>query len=261
VRLTSQGRDARDGWAPIGGVVEERWRERFGAPAVDALREHLAAIAARLPAGLPDCLPILGYGLFSRVPEQGGLGVVVDGATTEEAAGDRGAGLPLWALLSRVLLAFAAEFESQSPLSLAICVNVLRVLTESGVPRRDVPRLAGVSKESVAMAMGVLVKRGLAAEGPDPAGGRWRVARLTPRGTFALAACHELITDIEGAWHDRFGPEAVEGLRAALGRLPMRDLLAGTGPYPEGWRAGVRPPDVLPHYPMVLHRGGYPDGS
>ena len=22
-----------------------------------------------------------------------------------------------------------------------------------------------------------------------------------------------------------------------------------------------RPPRVLPHYPMVLHRGGYPDGS
>jgi hypothetical protein len=23
----------------------------------------------------------------------------------------------------------------------------------------------------------------------------------------------------------------------------------------------VRRPDVLPHFPMVLHRGGYPDGS
>jgi hypothetical protein len=23
----------------------------------------------------------------------------------------------------------------------------------------------------------------------------------------------------------------------------------------------ARRPDVLPHFPMVLHRGGYPDGS
>jgi hypothetical protein len=32
-------------------------------------------------------------------------------------------------------------------------------------------------------------------------------------------------------------------------------------PYPENWRDSVRPPITLPHYPMVLHRGGYPDGS
>jgi hypothetical protein len=42
-------------------------------------------------------------------------------------------------------------------------------------------------------------------------------------------------------------------------------------PYPDGWRA--HPPYLsqteampaqaaaLPHYPMVSHRGGYPDGS
>ncbi len=25
--------------------------------------------------------------------------------------------------------------------------------------------------------------------------------------------------------------------------------------------ADVRPPQTLPHFPMVLHRGGFPDGS
>jgi hypothetical protein len=111
------------------------------------------------------------------------------------------------------------------------------------------------------MARGILVKRRLVDEGRDPAGGRWRVARLTPRGALAQAAYYELVADIEDAWRDRFGRGAVDGLRAALERLPARDLLAGTEPYPEGWRAQVGPPDVLPHYPMVLHRGGYPDGS
>jgi hypothetical protein len=37
--------------------------------------------------------------------------------------------------------------------------------------------------------------------------------------------------------------------------------LAGLEPYPDNWRARVKPPLVLPHYPMTLHRGGYPDGA
>jgi hypothetical protein len=38
-------------------------------------------------------------------------------------------------------------------------------------------------------------------------------------------------------------------------------LFAGLAPYPDGWRAAVPSPVALPHHPMVLHRGGYPDGS
>jgi hypothetical protein len=38
-------------------------------------------------------------------------------------------------------------------------------------------------------------------------------------------------------------------------------LFRGLEPYPDGWRASVRKPNTLPHYPMVLHRGGFPDGS
>ena len=37
--------------------------------------------------------------------------------------------------------------------------------------------------------------------------------------------------------------------------------MRGLEPYPDNWRADVRPPQALPHYPMVLHRGGFPDGS
>ena len=118
----------------------------------------------------------------------------------------------MWALLSRVLLAFAAEFEGQSPVSLAICADVLRVLTERGARVRDIPQLAGVSRESVAMAMGVLVKRDLATE-RDSAGGRWRVAALTRRGAVAQAAYHENVADIEDAWRDRFGADTITGLR------------------------------------------------
>ncbi|HEX4830841.1 MAG TPA: SAM-dependent methyltransferase [Trebonia sp.] len=302
VRLTGPGRQARDGWAPVGAVVEDRWRERFGPDVVAGLRETLASIAAQLPASLPDCLPILGHGLSSRprgtAIAPAGHGALASGKPRAEGdalaapstaapstaaaslptppasptstdalaapaprlAGAAAAELPLWALLSRVLLAFAAQFEEQSPLALAACATVLRVLTEDGVRSRDVPALAGVSKEAVAMALGLLTTGGLAAEGSDPAGGRWRIARLTPRGARAQRASAELAAGIEDAWRARFGP-AVDGLRAALARLPLASLLAGAAPYPEGWRARVPAPATLPHFPMVLHRGGYPDGS
>ena len=61
-----------------------------------------------------------------------------------------------------------------------------------------------------------------------------------------------------------FTPGVTGALRASLeplaaGRPPV--LSGGLEPYPDNWRASVRRPATLPHFPMVLHRGGYPDGS
>jgi hypothetical protein len=35
----------------------------------------------------------------------------------------------------------------------------------------------------------------------------------------------------------------------------------GLEAYLDNWRAKVPKATTLPHFPMVLHRGGYPDGS
>ncbi len=43
---------------------------------------------------------------------------------------------------------------------------------------------------------------------------------------------------------------------------PLSDALqAGLVPPPDGWRAETAPIQVLPAFPLVLHRGGFPDGS
>lgn len=43
-----------------------------------------------------------------------------------------------------------------------------------------------------------------------------------------------------------------------LDRSPLAQLVKA----PEGcWRSWVRTAETLPHFPMILHRGGYPDGS
>jgi hypothetical protein len=102
---------------------------------------------------------------------------------------------------------------------------------------------------------------------PDPAASRGQVARVTPKGTSAQRAYHELARTIEQQWRGRFGDDTISALRQVLGSLAAGSdgrpppLFRGLEPYLDNWRARVGPPSVLPHYPMVLHRGGYPDGS
>ena len=62
-------------------------------------------------------------------------------------------------LLSQALLGFALVFERRSRLSLAISANVVRVLGQEPVRPAEITRLAGVSIESVRMAVGYLSKR------------------------------------------------------------------------------------------------------
>ncbi len=250
IRPTPAGRRAQEIWRPLFGEIEQRWRARFGDEAIGQLRGSLSMLNSRIGLDLPDCLPILIYGLVSRPP---------DPKLPARPKREEGP-LPLSSLLSRVLLAFAIEFERESPLSLAICANVLRVLAETGVRVRDLPMLSGVSKEAIHMAMGILQKASLAVIEPDPASPRVKIARLTPKGQAVKDAAADLIRLIEERWSSRFGAGAIDGLRHVLEGM-NGSLFLGLEPYPDGWRASVPKPATLPHFPMVLHRGGYPDGS
>lgn len=137
--------------------------------------------------------------------------------------------LPLSVLLSRVLLAFAIEFEGQSDLSLAISANIVRVLDEKGLRVRDLPLLTGVSKEAISMAMGILQKRRLALVEPDPAGSHAKVARLTPKGRAAQDAYRKLPGIIEERWQARFGKDSVCTLRDLTGADSRRARRAPDG--------------------------------
>jgi methyltransferase (TIGR00027 family) len=254
LRATAAGLRAREIWGPLPGLIEQRWRERLGADQLCRLRDPLTSMVSRLDPGLPDCLPILGAALRSHGP---------DPRLPPRPGGTAPEALPLSALLSRALLAFALEYEREADLALAVAANVLRVLGGEGTRLRELPALTGTSTESVRWALSILTRGGLAAEEPDPAASRGKVARLTPRGLDAHLY-HELTGTIERRWHDRFTSEVTGALRASLeplatGQPPV--LFGGLEPYPDNWRASVRRPATLPHFPMVLHRGGYPDGS
>jgi hypothetical protein len=271
LRATKNGMRAAAIWEPLTAVIEQRWRDRFGAADIDGLRAALQRLAGRLGPWLPDCLPILGYGLYSRGKGPGAdryrAAEVAAGEQGAEAAGSEAASaLALPWLLARVLLALAIAYERESKVSLAIAANLLRVLDERGVQVRSLPALSGVSKEGLAMAAGITGRGDLTRVGPDPAGARWKLARLTPRGRLVRDAYPDRLASLEARWVERFGADVMADLRESLERLvgpggPPSPLFAGLEPQPGNWRADVAPPETLPHFPMVLHRGGYPDGA
>ena len=67
VRATPKGMKARAIWGPLFDEIEGRWEERFGSRELEHLRESLWEVLKQIPYELPDCLPILGYALFSKV--------------------------------------------------------------------------------------------------------------------------------------------------------------------------------------------------
>lgn len=259
VRATARGRAVREMMRGLLPEIEERWRERFGGQAIRDLRSALIAVLRTVPGGLPDCMPILHYGLVCEGPKAK--------QRTEPAGESEIGNLALPILLARVLLAMALEFEQESPLSLAICANILRVIDVEGTLIYRIPEMSGVSKEAVAMAMGFLQKRGYARVMAQKPARRGRLVLLTAAGTRVQGDSPQQLAILEERWRARTGSDAVGSLRVALERLAGdgtpggSPLFQGVTPYPEGWRAKVPGAGTLPHFPMVLHRGGFPDGS
>ena len=266
VRPTAAGERAQHIWRPLRDEIERRWRNRFGTGQISALTGSLRAVARQTGLVLPPYLPVVGvypadHGTWLAAGRQAGRGV--------------GPGLP--ALLSHVLLAFAIDVERESPLTMVVGSGALRVLARDPVRVADLPARAGLSKEAISMALGLLERRGYAVVEPDPAASRGKVARLTTRGRWAQQEYQRLVSAVEQRWRDRFGAEHIGALTDALHGLfadagGQQRIAAGLVPYPGGWRAHppylsqtearlANPAAALPYYPMVSHRGGFPDGS
>jgi hypothetical protein len=241
VRATAGGRKALAAWRPLTELIEGRWRRRFGEDTIDRLCDALRGVARQPGVAEAGSLPILGYGLFSNKASP---------ISPSEPS--------LSGLLSKLLRAFAMEFEQDAAVSLAISANVLRLFGENNILVRDLPRLSGVSKEAIATSISFLAKRGYA---QVESAGRTRVLALTQRGRDARDRYHRMVWQIETGWKERMPNASLRKLRDVLEGMSGDPLFRGLEPYPDGWRASIARPTVLPHFPMILHRGGYPDGS
>jgi hypothetical protein len=112
-----------------------------------------------------------------------------------------------------------------------------------------------------------MVARGLASIDGQPK----RIA-LTTKGIAARQEHFERLQKVEDQWRRQFGESAIAELKSTSDRILDQPLSAGLQPYPDGWRSrgpyGARtaamldnPRELLPHHPVISHRGGFPDGS
>ena len=250
VRFTPAGLRAAEIWPGLPAEIEARWRERFGAGEIGALREALRVVDEAIDTPLPEFLPVVGstQAMALELP------------SVETRAADD---LSLVTLLAHALLAYTIDFEADSPVSLPLSANVLRVLGEQAVAVRELPALAGVSKEAVEVSLTALTKTDYVVVEGAPASKR--TIGVTAAGAKLQADQRRLHARIDNRW----GPELCASLERILDHL---QLPAGLKPYPAGWRASkpyaqqteavlADPLGRLPHYPMVLHRGGWPDGN
>jgi DNA-binding MarR family transcriptional regulator len=256
VRLRPSGRRAAAIWSRLPAPLERRWGKRFGEQRVGGLRDALAAIVGQVDRGLPHYLIDGRYELRVKLEDAAGP------PTEDRPAADR----DLIALLSQTLLLYAAAYDSRAKWGLALGANHLRVLSDRPTRLRDLAPRVGLARETSDVITGRMAGWGLVTIEPDPSASRGKVARLTDKGRRAQARYLPTAVAIEQGFGERFGGPACTRLRAALvaivqpgaGRSPLWE---GLEPHPDCWRASLPRLEVLPHYPVVTHRGGYPDGS
>jgi hypothetical protein len=229
-------------------IVEQAWADALGAEPVRRLRGALTAILDRADVVLPHYLP----GLDDHMWTRGDLR-----SPRSEATAD----LDLVALLAQVLLLYTLDHEATATVPLAMSANLLRVVDPDGTPARDLARRAGISTQALAFLTGWRQVPTLTVEAQP------KLVTLTSAGEDARAEYERLPGTIEQAWQARFGADTTRALRAALEDVVVAPTLDDTplagliAPPPDGWRSWVRRPLTLPHFPMTLHRGGYPDGA
>jgi len=219
VRPTTRGRAAMQIWPPLFNEIDQRWNHRFGSEIISALRRTLTEVAAQrntTPANAPtDPDPV---------------------------------NLPLPALLSRLLIAFAYDFNRESKVPIELCANPIRVLGKTSIPERDIPRLTGTSPET--SGIGWQLKPFITVQ-RDPHASRGKVVRLNARGLAVQSAYHQLVQEIEKRWEQRVGAETIRHLRRQLEQLfTLRDsegrllLAVGLLPPPGVRRSGQQAPSL-----------------
>ena len=249
VRLSAGGRQARQVWEPLVEEIEQRWCQRHGKAQVGALRSALEHLVGQFGRPLPDCLRLYDTDLVRRAPSQPQTATSLPG------------------LLSQAILGFELDFEAACPVPLAVCGNVLRALGDGPMPVTSLAMRTGLAKDGVEGHLRNLQRRKLAAVGPNPDGGRLRVATLTRAGVQRHRQATELTVGIEDQWRRRYGQRSLGALADALTQIagqpedPHGPLWGGLYRYPDGWRSSLPRPGTLPHHPVASAGGGYLDGA
>jgi hypothetical protein len=220
-------RDQEVALTAAGQASVETWDARlqaFDATVTAAdLREVAAPMVSRLPLELPwypasygTADPSVTGGAFVRgssdgdVPPHG-----QDWKPVHRADGDTVSGIPITALLSQLLVAFAIAYEARPMWPLSSTTLVVCHLRDEPMPLDEVPGKHGITGNGKSL----LERHGVCVVAPDPANPRRKLVRLTGRGSTILSGHRRALNEVEAMWRDRHAA-AVDDLRAALERHP-----------------------------------------
>lgn len=220
VHMTREGATARSAAARLVDTVHADWRQRFGNDGIVRLRDALSSVVERLPVELPHY--VTGYGAGDpsvtggdyvledpgppRIPAHG-----QDWPVVIREPGSVAADLPLPALLSQILAAFAIDYERERLGHLQTVSNFLRFVGDEGVTLERAERLGGVSGNGKTLHerhLDVVVEPGRPRD-------KDRRVHLTPKSRQMRDAYPHLVREIEQKWFEEYG-DAVAAMRSAL---------------------------------------------
>ena len=221
LRLTAAGQQARAGGERLAAAVEERWRRRYGAARIDGLRAALAAIADAIAVELPHYLT--GYGPGDGAITGGPYLAEEPGPPRIPARGEewpvvlrqsKAAELPLFALVSIVLAAFAIDYERERLGDLRSASTLLQDVVDGGVPLERVRErgVTGSGRSTPERHLLVVVarrKRGAATQLVYP----------TPKARRIRDSYPHLVMEIERNWQAEHGAQTMLTLRTELAHL------------------------------------------
>lgn len=97
--------------------------------------------------------------------------------------------------------------------------RIAQRIAEDGSRVTDLAAQAQVTKQTASLLVIALEQAGLVERVADPADGRARLIRFTPRGQVASRRAQQVVMGVEQEWNEHLGPELAGSLREALTRL------------------------------------------
>ena len=223
LRLTNRGSKLKEQGTARLLDVEKQWAEQIGQQDFTVLRETLATIVRDQDLELP--FYITGYGPADASVTGGNFRAAINGPPRIPARGAEFPvvvreketavrDMPLSALLSQALAAFAIEYEAENLGQLVHVSNVLAHIPDEGVRLQDAKALGDITGNDKTLHerhLHVVVEPG------PPRDGERRVF-LTPKGKRMRDAFPYTSRKIETKWRERYG-EAVHTINRVLRAL------------------------------------------
>ncbi|WP_433021340.1 MarR family winged helix-turn-helix transcriptional regulator [Kribbella sp. CA-294648] len=97
--------------------------------------------------------------------------------------------------------------------------RIAQRIAPGGSRLTELAEQAQVTKQTASLLVAALEVEGLVERVPDPADGRARLIRFTPKGRSAANRAREVVMSVEQDWNEHLGPELATALHQALTKL------------------------------------------